>query len=67
MQLAGFEYGHVQKSASTICAITPHSAAAVSFGSFGLLESRGDIIPRPSLLNLGVQLSSHPASDILKV
>ena len=30
-----------------------------------LVESRAGIIPRPSLLNLGVRLSSHPASDVL--
>jgi len=30
-----------------------------------LVESRRDIIPCPSLLNLGVRLSPHPASDIL--
>jgi hypothetical protein len=30
-----------------------------------LVESRAGIIPRPSLLNLGVQLSLHPASDVL--
>ena len=29
------------------------------------VESRAGIIPRPSLLNLGVRLSPHPASDIL--
>jgi len=29
------------------------------------VESRRDIIPCPSLLNLGVQLSLHPASDVL--
>ena len=29
------------------------------------VESRAGIIPRPSLLNLGVQLSLHPASDVL--
>ena len=30
-----------------------------------LVESRAGTIPRPSLLNLGVQLSLHPASDVL--
>jgi len=30
-----------------------------------MVESRRDIIPCPSLLNLGVQLSLHPASDVL--
>ncbi|MBN3872470.1 hypothetical protein [Nostoc sp. JL33] len=30
-----------------------------------LVESREDIIPRPSQLNLGVRLSPHPASDVL--
>jgi hypothetical protein len=29
------------------------------------VESREAIKPRPSLLNLGVRLSPHPASDIL--
>ena len=29
------------------------------------VESRGNIISRPSLLNLGVRLSPHPASDVL--
>ncbi|MTJ15355.1 alpha/beta hydrolase, partial [Anabaena sp. UHCC 0187] len=31
------------------------------FRSLTLVESRGNIISRPSLLNLGVQLSLHPA------
>jgi len=31
-----------------------------------LLESMGGIILRTSLLNLGVRLSPHPASDILR-
>ncbi len=31
----------------------------------GQVESREDIIPRPSHLNLGVRLSPHPASDVL--
>ncbi|WP_236721401.1 HPP family protein [Trichormus sp. NMC-1] len=30
-----------------------------------MVESREDIAPRPSQLNLGVRLSSHPASDVL--
>ena len=33
----------------------------------GLVESMGDIIPRTSLLNLDVQLSLHPASDVLSL
>ncbi|MTJ43064.1 hypothetical protein FJR39_07425 [Dolichospermum flos-aquae UHCC 0037] len=32
-----------------------------------LVESRGNIISRPSLLNLGVRLSPHPASDVLSL
>ena len=31
------------------------------------VESREGITPRPSLLNLGVQLSLHPASDVLSL
>jgi len=34
-------------------------------GGIRLVESREDIIPRPSHLNLGVRLSPHPASDVL--
>ena len=30
-----------------------------------LVESRGDIIPRPSRLDLGVRVSPHPAPDVL--
>ena len=30
-----------------------------------LVESKAGIIPRSSLLNLGVRLSPHPASDVL--
>ncbi|MBS3029307.1 MAG: SBBP repeat-containing protein [Dolichospermum sp. DET50] len=34
-------------------------------GIFTLVESKAGIIPRSSLLNLGVRLSPHPASDVL--
>ena len=34
-------------------------------GVFPLVESREGITPRPSLLNLDVQLSPHPVSDVL--
>ncbi|WP_414579357.1 hypothetical protein [Anabaena sp. CCY 9402-a] len=34
---------------------------------FGLLESMGGIIRRTSLFNLGVQVSLHPAFDVLSV
>ena len=30
-----------------------------------MVESRGDIIPRPSQLELDVRLSPHPAPDVL--
>jgi hypothetical protein len=33
--------------------------------SSALVESREDIIPRPSQLDPGVRLSSHPAPDVL--
>jgi hypothetical protein len=35
--------------------------------NYVLLESRGSIISRPSLLDLGVRFSSHPAPDILNL
>jgi hypothetical protein len=36
-----------------------------AFNISPLVESKAGIIPRSSLLNLGVQLSPHPASDVL--
>ncbi len=34
-------------------------------GIFSLVESRGDIIPRPSQLDPDVLVSPHPAPDVL--
>ena len=39
---------------------------AFQFRVDALLESRAGIIQRPSLLNLGVRLSPHPASDSIR-
>jgi hypothetical protein len=49
------------KVLKTELSIEPIRADFLTF----LVESRRDIIPCPSLLNLGVQLSLHPASDVL--
>ncbi len=56
----------VTESVPDIIALPLHQFEIVPQDGDAWLESMEAIMPRTSLLNLGVQLSPHPASDILR-